>query len=67
MDSIQDIVERAIETEYLSLADQDRLRYLLQRTHYGTDEIRAFCSLQNAAMLGLVKLEPRTRLVSVLS
>ncbi|MGJ3253776.1 MAG: hypothetical protein ACFE0J_21970 [Elainellaceae cyanobacterium] len=67
MDSIQDIVERAVETKYLSLDDQNRLRYLLQQTHYGADEIRAFCSLQKAAMGGLVTLESQPRLARLSS
>jgi hypothetical protein len=50
------IVQQALRTGYLSVADEDQLRELL-RTERDADELNAFMQLQAAAMTGQVKQE----------
>lgn len=57
---IRDIVQKALATGYLSIADEDQLRHLL-RTKYGLEDLNAFMKLQQAAMTGHVKQESRER------
>lgn len=59
MASIREIAQRALETGYLSLAEEDQLRQLLQQTQYGWDDLDAFISLQQAAMTGYIRQESR--------
>lgn len=54
--SICNLVHEAIETGYLSVTAENKLRTLL-RSKYSEEELRAFIELQLAAMNGLVKLE----------
>jgi len=59
MSSIREIVRCALETGYLSLAAEDQLRHLLQKTHYGWEDLNAFVRLQQAAMRGHIRQESR--------
>lgn len=55
---IRDVVEQALNTGYLTLAQENLLRALL-RDKYEIEDLNAFMSLQEAAMDGLVKQESR--------
>ncbi|BDA67011.1 hypothetical protein CAL7716_011770 [Calothrix sp. PCC 7716] len=55
---IRDVVEQALNTGYLTLAQENLLRVLL-RDKYEIEDLNAFMSLQEAAMDGLVKQESR--------
>lgn len=59
MSSIREIVRCALETGYLSLAAEDQLRHLLQKTHYEWEDLNAFVRLQQAAMRGHIRQESR--------
>ncbi|MBE9143012.1 hypothetical protein [Planktothrix mougeotii] len=59
MTCIRDVVQEVMSTGYLSLHTENKLRQMLQTTHYGTDDINAFANLQLAAMSGQVKQESR--------
>ena len=59
MTGICDVVDQVMATGYLTVEAEDRLRYLLQTTHYGEDEMNAFVNLQLAAMAGQVRQESR--------
>lgn len=59
MTGIREVVDQVMTTGYLSVEAEDRLRYLLQATHYGEDEMNAFVNLQLAAMAGQVRQESR--------
>ncbi len=50
------IVQQALRTGYLSVADEDQLRELL-RTERDADELNAFMQLQAAAAMGQVRQE----------
>ena len=56
---IREIVQKALTTGYLTTADQEQLRQLLQTTEYSQEDINAFMTLQQAAMDGHVKQEAR--------
>ena len=56
---IRDLVHKVLETGYLTLADEEQLRQLLQTTQYGWEDINAFMTLQKAAMAGRVRQESR--------
>ncbi len=55
---IRDVVEQALNTGYLTLAQENLLRVLL-RDKYEIEDLNAFMALQEAAMDGLVKQESR--------
>jgi hypothetical protein len=55
---IQDIVQQALTTGYLSVEAENQLRQLLQ-CKLNANDLRAFWILQNAAMTGCVKQESR--------
>ncbi|WP_413166228.1 hypothetical protein ACL6C3_06145 [Capilliphycus salinus ALCB114379] len=59
MTCIHEVVNHALATGYLSIEAEDRLRQLLQTTHYGVDEMNAFVNLQLAAMAGQIRQESR--------
>jgi hypothetical protein len=59
MPSIREIVCCALETGYLSLAAENQLRHLLQKTSYGWEDLNAFVGLQQAAMRGYIRQESR--------
>jgi hypothetical protein len=55
---IRDVVQQAFNTGWLTVEAEDQLRTLLSRK-YGQDDLRAFMSLQTAAMRGMVQQESR--------
>jgi hypothetical protein len=55
---IRDLVEQVLITGYLTLAEENQLRNLL-KTKYDEEDLKAFMTLQEAAMNGLVKQESR--------
>ncbi|MBD0344714.1 MAG: hypothetical protein ICV63_07745 [Coleofasciculus sp. Co-bin14] len=55
---IEDIVQQALMTGYLTVEAENELRRLLQ-CKLSADDLKAFWSLQNAAMMGCVKQESR--------
>jgi hypothetical protein len=59
MTSIREIVCCTLETGYLSMAAEEQLRHLLQKTHYGWEDLNAFIRLQQAAMRGHIRQESR--------
>ncbi|MEB3279300.1 MAG: hypothetical protein VKK42_10320 [Lyngbya sp.] len=59
MTCIHEVVNQALATGFLSIEAEDRLRQLLQTTHYGVDEMNAFVNLQLAAMAGQIRQESR--------
>ncbi|MFW6296369.1 MAG: hypothetical protein ACOC04_04180 [Halothece sp.] len=56
---INELVKEAITTGCLTINAEQQLRWLLQNTKYGLEEVNAFMTLQQAAMTGLVKQESR--------
>ncbi|NET01492.1 MAG: hypothetical protein F6K62_05525 [Sphaerospermopsis sp. SIO1G2] len=55
---IKNLVETALKTGYLSIQAENQLRQLLA-TGYDVEDLNAFMSLQEAAMMGKVKQESR--------
>ena len=55
---IRDIVQQSLTTGYLTVNAEERLRELL-RAKYSLDDLKAFMSLQQAAITGNVKQESR--------
>ncbi|MBE9040720.1 hypothetical protein IQ235_07995 [Oscillatoriales cyanobacterium LEGE 11467] len=55
---IREIVRQTLETGYLSLSAEDRLRQLLT-DKYDVEDFKAFIHLQQAAVKGQVKQESR--------
>lgn len=55
---IEDIVQQALTTGYLTIEAENQLRQLLQRK-LSANDLNAFWTLQNAAMTGWVKQESR--------
>jgi hypothetical protein len=55
---IRDLVQQAFNTGWITLEAEDQLRSLLSGK-YGPDDLRAFMSLQTAAMTGIVRQESR--------
>jgi hypothetical protein len=55
---IREVVEQALGTGYLTLAQENLLRVLL-KGKYEIEDLNAFMSLQKAAMEGLVRQESR--------
>jgi len=60
---IREVVQQAINTGYLTLEAEERLRFLL-RGKYEQEDFEAFVALQHAAMLGQVKQESRELLAA---
>jgi hypothetical protein len=58
MGLIRDIVKQALDTGYLTLEAEDRLRVMLKR-EYSAEDLNAFMLLQNAAMDGAVRQQSR--------
>lgn len=58
MTRIRDVVQKALSTGFLTVEAENQLRYLL-RTRYEREDFKAFMSLQEAAMMGIVKQESR--------
>lgn len=57
---IRDVVQKALKTGYLTIEAEEQLRHLLT-TRYDLEDLNAFMSLQEAAMIGRVKQESRER------
>ncbi len=55
---IRDVVQEAITTGYLSVAAEEQLRNLL-KTKYGSEDLHAFMTLQEAASSGKIRQESR--------
>ncbi|WP_353933255.1 hypothetical protein WJM97_22650 [Okeanomitos corallinicola TIOX110] len=55
---IKNVVETALKTGYLTIQAENQLRKLLA-TQYDFEDLNAFMSLQEAAMMGSVKQESR--------
>jgi len=59
MNKINLIVETCLETGYLTVDAEERLRKLLQTTKYSMEDFQAFLKLQEAVIAGLVRQESR--------
>ncbi|WP_437126740.1 hypothetical protein [Planktothrix tepida] len=59
MNKINLIVETCLETGYLTVDAEERLRNLLQTTKYSMEDFHAFFKLQEAVIEGLVRQESR--------
>ncbi len=59
MGAIHELVQKTLNTGYLSMDAEQRLRQLLQTTKYGREDFDAFIKLQNAAIDGQVRQESR--------
>jgi hypothetical protein len=58
MQLIREIVEQALNTGYLTLEAEEKLRMML-KNKYELEDLEAFIDLQQAAMVGVVKQESR--------
>ena len=58
MNLIRDLVKQAMDSGYLTLEAEGKLRILLKKK-YQSEDFEAFMQLQQAAMTGLVKQESR--------
>ena len=63
VEMIREIVKQALKTGYLTLEAEEKLRTMLQKK-YELEDLEAFITLQQAAMLGRVKQESRELFVS---
>ncbi|MEB3295302.1 MAG: hypothetical protein VKJ24_19285 [Synechococcales bacterium] len=59
---IRELAQQALLTGFLSIEAEEQLRFLLARK-YDHEDLQAFMQLQNAAMLGNVQQESRSRLI----
>ncbi len=55
---IREVVQQALITGYLTVAAEEQLRQLL-RNKYGWEDLKAFMTLQQAAIAGRVRQESR--------
>ena len=58
MELIREIVKQAINTGYLTLEAEEKLRRKL-KNKYDLEDLEAFMNLQQAAMIGMVRQESR--------
>jgi phage I-like protein len=63
---IRNVVQQALSTGYLTIEAEEQLRQLLTQK-YDLEDLKAFMSLQEAAMAGLVKQQSRELLQSLQS
>lgn len=63
MKLIREIVEQALNTGYLTLEAEEKLRKML-KDKYDLEDLEAFIDLQQAAMIGMVKQESRELLAA---
>ncbi|MCC0176096.1 hypothetical protein I4641_03765 [Waterburya agarophytonicola K14] len=63
MKLIREIVKQAINTGYLTLEAEEKLRHML-KDKYELEDLEAFIDLQQAAMVGMVKQESRELLAA---
>ncbi len=66
MGLIRDVVYQAINTGYLTLEAENKLRLML-KNKYELEDLEAFIELQQAAMIGRVKQESREILAAAQS
>jgi hypothetical protein len=55
---IRNVVQEALSTGYLTIEAEDQLRQMLTKK-YDREDLKAFMSLQQAAMAGQVKQQSR--------
>jgi hypothetical protein len=55
---IRNVVQQTLATGYLTVEAEEQLRQLLQ-TKYDLEDLKAFMTLQQAAMAGYVKQQSR--------
>lgn len=67
MGAIYELVRQTLESGYLTLEVEAKLRKLLQTTKYSQEDFDAFIRLQNAVIDGLVKQEARELLQAIAS
>lgn len=60
---IREIVEQALDTGYLTLEAEEKLRKML-KNKYELEDLEAFIDLQQAAMIGTVRQESRELLAA---
>ena len=58
MKLIREIVKQALNTGYLTLEAEEKLRKML-KSKYELEDLEAFINLQQATMLGMVKQESK--------
>lgn len=63
MEMIREIAEQALNSGYLSIESENKLRMML-RSKYELEDLEAFINLQQAAMVGIVKQESRELFVA---
>ena len=63
MKLIREIAKQALNTGYLTLEAEEKLRSMLQKK-YDLEDLEAFIDLQQATMLGMVKQESREMLAA---
>ena len=59
---IRNLVQQALSTGYLTIEAEEQLRQMLA-TKYDREDLKAFMTLQQAAMAGKVKQQSRELLV----
>lgn len=59
---IRNLVQQALSTGYLTIEAEEQLRQMLA-TKYDLEDLKAFMTLQHAAMVGKVKQQSRELLV----
>ncbi len=64
MGMISKIAEQALNTGYLTLEAEEKLKLML-RNKYELEDLEAFIDLQQATMLGIVKQESRERFAAL--
>jgi flagellar biosynthesis protein FliP len=60
---IRDLVQKAISTGYLTVEAEEQLRQMLAKK-YDREDLKAFMTLQQAAMAGIVRQQSRELLRS---
>jgi hypothetical protein len=63
VEMIREIVRQALNTGYLTIEAEDKLRSMLKKK-YELEDLEAFIALQQAAMLGRVRQESRELFIS---
>ncbi len=63
MELIREIVKQALQTGYLTLEAEEKLRRML-KNKYDLEDLEAFIDLQQATMIGMVRQESRELLAA---
>ncbi|MBE9045406.1 hypothetical protein IQ255_13530 [Pleurocapsales cyanobacterium LEGE 10410] len=63
MKLIREIAQQALNTGYLTVEAEEKLRIML-RNKYELEDLEAFIDLQQATMIGIVKQESRELFVA---